>query len=465
MNRLARWVMRLYPARWRRRYGEEVDALLADSGADARAVTNLAAGGVRMQFSTWSFPKLALVLGLAGTLAGLGASFLIAPIYRSTATLQMTAAGDEPSSPQLATNLNATIQQLQVNVFSRTTLSGIFNDPRLKIYTDLAKVTPLEDIIEKMRSDSRVQFVSQPGQRVSVFTVAFQYPDREKAQRTTEALIAAFMAQHQQTAKYFPAYRDKHYLLVIDPASLPVLPVFPNVDLVRLAGFSLGALLVWIVRKIRKAKFVAWRYVTATVIFGLLGMLAADLAYIEDLLGNRYVSTATLHLQNGTAEQIEALQQQVFSRTSLSAVINDPRLRLYKDDLKTQPLEDVIQTMRHNISLSVAGGANQSDFRLSFLYYDRYKAQQTTTTLIARFEEANHDLFRGAIAANPEGLTRSGILAVLDPASLPVAPISPNRYVMTGLGFLAGLVLAIVTALIRRRWKPEPEIPVDVVNV
>ena len=67
MNRLAKWTMRLYPVRWRRRYGDELDALLAETGADTRVVAELALGqGPGMQFSTWSFPKLAVVLGDCG---------------------------------------------------------------------------------------------------------------------------------------------------------------------------------------------------------------------------------------------------------------------------------------------------------------------------------------------------------------------------------------------------------------
>ena len=83
MNRLAHWMMRLYPSRWRKRYGDELDALLAETGADRRIVANLAAGGIRMQCSTWSFPKLAIVLGIAGVLLGGLGSFLIAPTYIS----------------------------------------------------------------------------------------------------------------------------------------------------------------------------------------------------------------------------------------------------------------------------------------------------------------------------------------------------------------------------------------------
>jgi len=67
MNRLAHWMMRLYPSRWRKRYGDELEALLADTGADASVVADLASGGIRMQFSTWSLAKLAVVLGFGSS--------------------------------------------------------------------------------------------------------------------------------------------------------------------------------------------------------------------------------------------------------------------------------------------------------------------------------------------------------------------------------------------------------------
>lgn len=103
MNKLAKWMMRLYPARWRARYGDEMNALLADTGADARVVTDLFRGGIRMQFATWSFPKLALALGLIGLMLGLAGSYLMANEFRSRATLRiMPAQGSlEPNAIKL----------------------------------------------------------------------------------------------------------------------------------------------------------------------------------------------------------------------------------------------------------------------------------------------------------------------------------------------------------------------------
>ena len=59
--------------------------------------------------------------------------------------------------------------------------------------------------------------------------------------------------------------------------------------------------------------------------------------------------------------------------TSLSAIIEDPRLDLYKEQRKTQPSEDVIQNMNRNLVIAPSG----QYFTISFEYPDRMKAQET----------------------------------------------------------------------------------------
>jgi len=97
MNRLAKWMMRLYPANWRARYGDELDALVSDAGADTRVVTDLLKGGIRMQFKAWSFPALALTLGILGAILGAGVGLLLPSQYTSRARLQVTSPVDESS--------------------------------------------------------------------------------------------------------------------------------------------------------------------------------------------------------------------------------------------------------------------------------------------------------------------------------------------------------------------------------
>lgn len=53
-------------------------------------------------------------------------------------------------------------------------------------------------------------------------------------------------------------------------------------------------------------------------------------------------------------------------------------------------------------------------------------------------------------------------LEVLDPPSLPVNPIRPKRSVFASDGFVAGLVLAIVIAIFRRRFLPCAPLPASI---
>jgi hypothetical protein len=259
MNRLANWVMRLYPTAWRARYGDEMDALLADSGADAKTIADLLTGGMRMRFSKGSFLMLALGLGVAGMLLGLGASYLFKPEYRSTATMKMTAvqmSGQivqrDPTPP-----LNQIIQREVQNVMSRTALASIIQDPRLDLYSDERKNTPLEDVIDEMKRNIRIEYMALPGNlgpRVTAFNILFDYPDRLKAQRTVFALMNAFMYQNQETQAGEQDRLQGEGLEVIDAASLPVQPILPNRPNFALFGGLLGFLLACGIAVIRGAR-------------------------------------------------------------------------------------------------------------------------------------------------------------------------------------------------------------------
>jgi hypothetical protein len=104
MNRLARIVVRLYPSRWRARYGLELNALIEDSGAKPLDLLDLLAGALKMQFSYWKFPVGLALAGLA--IATLAVEFVpksyLADIRtpRGEQPGQGCAESDEPLSPR-----------------------------------------------------------------------------------------------------------------------------------------------------------------------------------------------------------------------------------------------------------------------------------------------------------------------------------------------------------------------------
>ncbi|HEY4088819.1 MAG TPA: hypothetical protein VGM43_22970 [Bryobacteraceae bacterium] len=129
------------------------------------------------------------------------------------------------------------------------------------------------------------------------------------------------------------------------------------------------------------------------------------------ILHNTYTSKATMQIMpahvtenmvqstiaSSLGERIQTMQTQIMSRAELSSIINDPRLQLYKEEQKEKPLEDVIDDMRKAIKIDpVTAGEGSATkravaFNISFDYKDRFKAQQTVTALISKFEEQNQN--------------------------------------------------------------------------
>src|SRR5580658_990035 len=93
-------------------------------------------------------------------------------------------------------------------------------------------------------------------------------------------------------------------------------------------------------------------------------------------------------------ERIMQMENEILSRTSLSNIIQDPRLDLYKPDRANKPIEDVIEAMRSNIKIRIDalpgdGLRRASAFTISFSYPDRMKAQQTVQALVTKFQDSN----------------------------------------------------------------------------
>jgi uncharacterized protein involved in exopolysaccharide biosynthesis len=146
-------------------------------------------------------------------------------------------------------------------------------------------------------------------------------------------------------------------------------------------------------------------WIAGPAFFGLVTSIC-----VAFCLQNTYTSQATMQITppqvtenmvqstvaNSLNERLQSMQQQILSRTALSSIINDPRLQLYKEEISEKPLEDVINDMRNAIHINwvTAEGATTKKamaFNISFDYKDRFKAQQTVTSLISRFEEENQN--------------------------------------------------------------------------
>lgn len=120
------------------------------------------------------------------------------------------------------------------------------------------------------------------------------------------------------------------------------------------------------------------------------------------MMQDTFVSTALIRvtpqqispelIQNVTsqdvADRISGMAQTILSRSTLTSLIN--MYGLYKNELKSEPMEDVVERMHKAISISTAGGSAMGTkilpaMQVGFAYSDKYTAQRVCNDLVSRF--------------------------------------------------------------------------------
>jgi len=165
-----KFLIKLYPAWWRRRYGQELEALLEDSGS--HDIWDLFKAAMEMQMSRWSFGRIVTVCGIAGVLLAGIVAFLLMPYpYRSTATLKVT---------PLDTDAFVSLTEA---AFTRNALTTIVVNQ--KLYPRERTRMQMEDVIDRMRRAIQVRPVGP-----NLAQVSFAYEDPVQAQRVSRDLVA-----------------------------------------------------------------------------------------------------------------------------------------------------------------------------------------------------------------------------------------------------------------------------------
>jgi uncharacterized protein involved in exopolysaccharide biosynthesis len=269
----------------------EFAALLEDGPVTLSGIFDLVKGGIKMRLSMPSFPKLALLLSITGLVAGLLISLLVTPRYVSTATMRLSVAEVSASPQAVHRNLHEYLLQMQNEVLSRTSLSGIIQRPRLELYPSERARIPLEDVIEKMRKEE-IQIVPEAsaGTDYLPFQISFTYDDAVKAQDTVHALINQFQeanlaSQRNQARVKREITSDQIYRMeariaalerrlgmpsaghepdyssipsvglnldVLDPPSLPVRAVYPDRFRFMETGFGAGIVAALVIAVFRR---------------------------------------------------------------------------------------------------------------------------------------------------------------------------------------------------------------------
>jgi uncharacterized protein involved in exopolysaccharide biosynthesis len=188
-----KFLIRLYPAWWRRRYGRELEALLEDSGS--RDVWDLLRGAMEIQMKTWSFGRVVTVCGIAGVMLAGAIAFSTPYRYRSTAVLK--SGGDRSPEDWNALNQAA---------FTPQALSDIVH--REHLYAG----APPDDGIDLMRRAIRVEPAAS-----SLVRVSFAGEDPVQAQRVSQELVGRIITANLSRT----ANPNGEVIQLVVPADLP----------------------------------------------------------------------------------------------------------------------------------------------------------------------------------------------------------------------------------------------------
>ncbi len=139
------------------------------------------------------------------------------------------------------------------------------------------------------------------------------------------------------------------------------------------------------------------RWLIAPTFAGLV--VSTVVAY---MMPDTYVSTALIRVSpqqispdliqsvtsQDVADRINSMAQSILSRSTLTNLINT--YGLYKNEIKSEPMEDVIDKMHRAVSISSAGGSAMGSkmlptMQVAFAYSDKYTAQRVCNDLVSRF--------------------------------------------------------------------------------
>ena len=234
MKRVIRFVVGLYPARWRRRYGVEFDALLADISPRWRDVFDVLKGALEMQIRIGNLGKSVAVFGVACALLAGAVSLTLSDKYRSLVLIHVQKA-DAQTSTLVA--YRSELTHAVDRALSQESLLGIIEKEHL--YESERANQSIDDVINKMRQNIRIVVKS-----ADTFEVSFDCADAVLAQQTTRDLIAKLMYE----LVHGPADDPTHdYLLktfeIRDEPSMPQKPISPNRTLIASFGLGVGILL------------------------------------------------------------------------------------------------------------------------------------------------------------------------------------------------------------------------------
>jgi hypothetical protein len=189
------------------------------------------------------------------------------------------------------------------------------------------------------------------------------------------------------------------------------------------------------------------RIVLAGVVGGILMAAAVSVALPAHYLSQSFVTLmptdGSSPANESTRRLVSSMEQNVFSREFLTAVIHEHNL--YWRERVRMPLDDVVEKMRsaisvHSLPLTASGKRDEITLVVQFDYRDPRVAQQVNEGLLFRCLD---------VGANFHLDTRWNF-QITDPPSRPLWPTASNRTRLAVMCLFAGLLAGLTVGILRR---------------
>ncbi|HXN46807.1 MAG TPA: Wzz/FepE/Etk N-terminal domain-containing protein [Bryobacteraceae bacterium] len=430
-------------------------------------------------------------------------AFLWPDTYQSEATVQVIA----PQVPErfVPSNVNSEmsqrINQMAQTVQSRANLINIIQSNGL--YKSLLQRKPLEDVIEEMRSDIRISQVENlqlsNKAQYSAFRIAFQYSNRNLAQKVTQELVRGFIDENLRTLSG-QSTATTEFLKDEWESAKKTLDDLEN----RLTQFRLqnsGRLPEQLQSNLTTLRTLEQQLSGINEAINRIGqeklLLESQIHIYRDQLqtltqgGDQPLTVAAknqrlVELEHEIVTQetnVSSLKER-YKETHPDVKAAEAQLDMLRgrrdaflkeeDDKKSDPAPPKKNTSQikgvPQLEAQIAGLLSQIQAR-NLELDERNKAQKQLVTMItqyneriqsspimertyneltrdyalakARYDELNEKKSQSEIATSLENRGQGERLQLLDPASLPETPVQPKRLAIVGSGAAIGLLIGI----------------------
>jgi polysaccharide biosynthesis transport protein len=394
------------------------------------------------------------VLGcfLALLLAGTVAAFALPRTYRSTATL-LVQSQDLPTTIVESPTTSAVeqrIARIRQQVLSREDLIQLIEQNDL--YPSERNSLPLSKIIEKMRKSTGVGALSsdigQQSMNSSTSTIAiamsFDYPDPAKAQAVLQSFVSKFLSMDSQDVE--------------DQAGLTVRFLQDQASKLQGQISSIEGELTAL--KSRNGAALANSGAPPLIDTGSFSAQITSLQNENRQLIAQAKKPSSKNDALAAAEAALAAAQAQYSDTHPDVLIAKERVAQLR---RIQQTSDDASTLQEQISannsaihqlmeqrdesLSRANAAMAGQARAPAILEQAMQLESRATSLRTQYQDVAANLLKAQNSARMAKEQRAERLTLVEPASLPDNPYSPNRLLLIGGGAAAGLGLGLLLAL------------------